>query len=104
MGFSKQEYWRGLAFPTPGDLPDAGIKPTSFASPALASGFFNTSATWEAQIADEKLLYSRGSPAWCSVMTWKGGLEEGREALERVDICIVMSGLHCCVGETNITL
>ena len=51
-----------------------------------------------------KVLYNTGSPAWCSVMTWKGGLEEGREALEGVDICIVMSGLHCCVGETNITL
>ena len=29
MGFSKQEYWSGLPFPFPGDLPDPGIKPTS---------------------------------------------------------------------------
>ena len=36
--FSKQEYWSGLPFPTPGDLPDPGIKPTSFASPVLAVG------------------------------------------------------------------
>ena len=27
MGFSRQEYWSGLPFPSPGDLPDAGIKP-----------------------------------------------------------------------------
>ena len=27
-GFSRQEYWRGLPFPSPGDLPDPGIKPT----------------------------------------------------------------------------
>ena len=27
MGFSKQEYWSGLPFPSPGDLPDPGIKP-----------------------------------------------------------------------------
>ena len=27
MGFSSQEYWRGLPFPSPGDLPDPGIKP-----------------------------------------------------------------------------
>ena len=47
MEFSKQEYWSGLPFPTPGDLPDPGIKPTSFASPALAGRFFTTSATWE---------------------------------------------------------
>ena len=29
MGFSKQEYWNGLPFPSPGDLPDTGIKPGS---------------------------------------------------------------------------
>ena len=28
-GFSRQEWWSGLPFPTPGDLPDPGIKPTS---------------------------------------------------------------------------
>ena len=27
MGFSRQEYWSGLPFPSPGDLPDPGIKP-----------------------------------------------------------------------------
>ena len=32
MGFSKQEYWSGLPFPSPGDLPDSGIK---LGSPAL---------------------------------------------------------------------
>ena len=32
MGFSKQEYWSGLPFPSPGDLPDPGIEPRS---PAL---------------------------------------------------------------------
>ena len=41
MGFSRQEYWSGLPFPSPGDLPDPGIEPTS---PALAGGFFATSA------------------------------------------------------------
>ena len=29
MGFSRQEYWSGLPFPSPGDLPDPGIKPSS---------------------------------------------------------------------------
>ena len=40
MGLSRQEYWSGLPFPPPGDLPNPGIKPTSFACPALAGGFF----------------------------------------------------------------
>ena len=39
MGFSRQEYWSGLPFPSPGDRPDSGIKPVS---PALACGFFTT--------------------------------------------------------------
>ena len=38
----------GGCIPTPGDLPDPGIEPVSLALPALASGFFTTSATWEA--------------------------------------------------------
>ena len=42
MGFSRQECWSGLPFPTPGDLPDLGIKPTSPVSPASASRFFTT--------------------------------------------------------------
>ena len=37
VAFSRQEYWSGLPFPSPGDLPNPGIEP---ASPALAGGFF----------------------------------------------------------------
>ena len=37
MGFSRQEYWNGLPFPSPGDLPDPGIEPEF---PALAGRFF----------------------------------------------------------------
>ena len=35
MGFSRQKYWSGLPFPTPGDLPDVGIEVVSPVSPAL---------------------------------------------------------------------
>ena len=35
MGFPRQEYWNGLPFPSPGDLPDPGIEP---GSPALEAG------------------------------------------------------------------
>ena len=48
MGFSRQECWSGLLCPPPGDLSNPGIKLTSVTSPALAGGFFTTSATWEA--------------------------------------------------------
>ena len=44
LEFSRQGYWSGLSLPTPGDLPDPGIKPTSLVSPALTGGFFTTVA------------------------------------------------------------
>ena len=47
-GFSQQDYWSGLPFPPPQDLPDPGIEPASLISPALAGRFFTISATWEA--------------------------------------------------------
>ena len=40
IGFSRQEYWSRLPFPSPGDLPDPGIEPVSLGSPALADGVF----------------------------------------------------------------
>ena len=51
MGFSRQEYWSGLPFPSPGDFPNPGIKPASRMSPALAGRFFTTSDTWETYVA-----------------------------------------------------
>ena len=46
-----EEYWSGLPCPPPGDLPDPGIEPMSLVSPALAGGFFTTSATWNSLVA-----------------------------------------------------
>ena len=48
MGFSGQQYWSALLFPTPGDLPDPGIEPTSPVSLSLAGRFFTTGDSWEA--------------------------------------------------------
>ena len=45
------EWW---PHPPPGRLPDPGIEPVSLPSPALASGFFFTSATWKAQDNNRK--------------------------------------------------
>ena len=45
VGFFRQEYWSGLPFSPPGDLPDPGIEP-----PALAGRFFTINATWDAQV------------------------------------------------------
>ena len=58
MGFSRQEHWSGLTFPSPGDLPNPGIEPVSL---VLAGGFFTRTslvaqtvkdlpAIWETQV------------------------------------------------------
>ena len=61
MGFSRQEYWGGLPFPCPGGLPSSGMEPMFLASPALAGGFFTTSAAWE-------VLSRICTASWCCVL------------------------------------
>ena len=58
LGISRQEYWSGLPFPSPGDLPGSGIKPRS---PALAGSFFTVWTTREAII---KLRWGYTGPRW----------------------------------------
>ena len=50
MGFSRQEYWSGLPYSPPGDLPDPGIDSASLKSPALAVRFFTSNDTWDAHL------------------------------------------------------
>ena len=44
---TRQEYWSGLPFPPPGDLPDPGTKPESLASLTLAGRFLTTAPPWK---------------------------------------------------------
>ena len=62
MGFFRQEYWRGLPFPSPRDLPNPGIEPMSPVSLALAGRFFTTEPPGKPQW-DLKPLFS-----WWMVM------------------------------------
>ena len=66
MGFSRQENWSGLSFPTPGDLPDPGIKPTSLASPALTSRFLVPSASCLPLLICSCLVMKTELPRWLS--------------------------------------
>ena len=92
MEFSRQEHWSGLTVPSPGNFPDTGIEPGSLASPALASGFFTTSAPgvdvefskikvvtrkmyWKLThclFPSERCAYSLGAPSIC---VYSGSLE-----------------------------
>ena len=53
MGFSRQEYWRGLLFPSPGDLPDPGIEPRS---PALRADALTSEPPVHPRYVDPSLL------------------------------------------------
>ena len=76
MGFFWQEYWSGVPFRLPRDLPDWGIKLDSLVSPALAGRFFTTSATWEAQMKDGGKIFCHSIAAfqgWRSTSVWVFG-------------------------------
>ena len=82
MEFFRQECWSGLSCPTPGDLPDPGIKPASLVSPALTGGFFTIVPK---QIVGGNLQHSAGSSWSCSddLDGWEA--RGGREAQEGGD-------------------
>ena len=62
----RQEYWIGLPFPSPGNLPDPEIEPMSPASPALAGRFFTTEPPW-------KPRFFWLHPAACGILVpWPG--------------------------------
>ena len=61
LGFSRQEYWSGLPFPSPGDLLGSGIKPTSS---ALAGRFFTTPPSGILPGCQKRVPKSRPEPGW----------------------------------------
>ena len=67
MVFFRREYWSGLPFPTPGDLPDPGIEFPPLKSPALAGKFFTTSAAWGAHISLQEISL------WSGIEPGEGG-------------------------------
>ena len=80
MRFSRQEYWSGLPCPPPRDLPDPGIKLAPLTSPALASEFFITSTTWEAQNGDSDIYITM--------------LLEALEKVPESDWCVALSHMN----------
>ena len=66
MGFTRHEYWSGLPFRSPRNLPDPGIEPRSLAAPALAGRFFTTSATWNALVRITIAPYARNHFPLCT--------------------------------------
>ena len=73
MEFFQHGYWSGLPFPTPGDLPNSGIEPTSLTSPALAGEFFTTAppgkppgilGTLKKHLLNQQMVLVHGHEVW----------------------------------------
>ena len=76
MGFLRQEYWRGLPFLSPGELPDPGIEPASLASLALQMDSLLLNPQRIMLLAQLSVAYSlKGAERWKG----KRGAEEGRK-------------------------
>ena len=81
MGFSRQEYWSGVPFPSPGHLPNPGIEP---ASPALAGEFFTTEAPGKPSLGPLKHKYQDEIPS--ARESWRKHVHRrrGREVQEEM--------------------
>ena len=89
MGFSRQEYWMGCHLLLQGSFPTQGLNPASLASPALAGGFFTSSATWEAGYNKPQRIESRVSKrhrhghVHCRVIHKSGDVETTQGSVSR---------------------
>ena len=80
MGLSQQEYWSGVPFPPPGDLPSSRIKPASLASPALADRFITT-APPDGQPKTERVFFPwRSVSGLCSPKVQEEALPSKRNS------------------------
>ena len=100
MGFSRQEYWNGLPFPSSGDLPDPGTEPGLLMLPALVGSFFTICTTWEAHVEAGMTGTARRcalpSLSSCSVSALLG---DGVEwVVNKLPLCVFFSpGTWCMV-------
>ena len=105
MGFPRQEYWSGLLFPSPGDLPDLGIKPVSPVSPTLAGRFFPTAPSKPQPLLNlsgrnvKSASYSTPSPQGCQNIFLKNKSEShssllyskyNPDSMVRKSMCLTM--------------
>ena len=87
MGFSRQEYWSGLPFPSPGDLPGPGIEPVS---PVLAGQFFTTAPLVKPRISEiHSLKSAKGCMSFSKLFKHHRTID-GFEIKQRINPCVVL--------------
>ena len=105
MGFSRQEYWSGLPFLSPGDLPDPGIEPMSPNMVAFVNKLFELNDIW--QFADYEVMFQNKMIANLVFGVRAISLLFSLSSRNRVILCAILSiqSHHFMVdGETMETL
>ena len=82
MGFSRQEYWSGLSFPSPRDLPDPGIELVSPMAPTSAKDSFTTEPPGKPLIKGQGLAKMRFFPSHGSLANVLKDLRKERKRKE----------------------
>ena len=88
--------------PSSKESPKSGTEPASPASPALAGGFFTTSATWEAHTADTVRKTGNNESPLCG-SALRGDLS-GKETQKGRDVCVHAANSLLCAVESNMAL
>ena len=96
MGFSRQEYWSGLPWPPPGDLPNPGIEPTSPLSPALQADSLQLSLVEECSPPNLLQLHS-------GQQNQEKGVTEGLRTTIHKMVHIILLTFHCLKGNHKVT-
>ena len=101
MGFSRQKYWSGLPFPSPEDLPDSRIKPTSLVCPTLAGRIFTTLPPGKPvsfhQIRSDQIsrsVVSDSATPWIAARQASLSITNSRSSLRLTSIETVMPSSH----------
>ena len=92
MKFSRQEYWSGLPFPHPGDLPNPGIQPSSCAAPVLAARALVFLAAfvlkgrwgWASLVAQMVKNPPAMQEIWVRFLDWEDSLEKEMATLSSI--------------------
>ena len=95
MEYSSPEYWSVLPRPPPGDPPDPRKEPVSVKFPALAGGFFTTSAFWDARLVIIRMnLRELGCG---SQDKWSAAAQDGLILTGHSKLCVLRSWVCVCV-------
>ena len=100
LGFSRQEYWSRLPIPSPGDLPDKGIKPTSPEAPALQADFFTAEPRRKLLKTNNHLIkWVLSSPPWGDAETkaYRRATNCPRSTIENGRVGIWIPPFQSCV-------